>query len=238
MKVEKSFDSSDPITAYCVNITLKQDPAQEEISAKTMENCKNYVMLGDPQVYRLGQNMIRLTNAKRALDIGTFTGASAFAWALALPQDGEILSMDINHENLHKVGKPIIDSKPEIARKINFKLGRAIDTLDSLLANGEAEKWDFAFIDADKQSYPEYYEKCVQLIRPGGVILIDNALWEGKVVEDQQDKETECIHRTNLLAANDNRVDNILLNMGDGAHLIFKKNMRPVRRPLADGTMN
>ncbi|MCP9257381.1 Catechol-O-methyltransferase domain-containing protein 1 [Dirofilaria immitis] len=166
--------------------------------------------------------MIRLIKAKRILDIGTFTGASALAWALALSSDGEVLSIDVSHESLNITGKTIFDKIPNITKKINFKLGSALEVLDSLIADGQSEKWDFAFIDADKQNYPNYYERCVQLLRSGGVILIDNALWGGQVIKENKDYTTQCIDKTNQLVSRDNRVDNLLLTLGDGIHLIFK----------------
>ncbi|VBB33479.1 unnamed protein product [Acanthocheilonema viteae] len=176
-------------------------------------------MLGAPEVLQMGKNMIKLIKAKRILDIGTFTGASALAWAFASSPDSEILSMDISHGSL-RITKKIFEKIPDIAKKINFKLGHALETLDTLIANGESGNWDFAFIDADKENYPNYYERCVQLLRSGGIILIDNALWNGKVVGENKDYATECIDKVNQLAYKDNRVDNILLTLGDDKHLI------------------
>uniref|UniRef100_F1L847 Catechol O-methyltransferase domain-containing protein 1 n=1 Tax=Ascaris suum TaxID=6253 RepID=F1L847_ASCSU len=219
--VSKSHRSNDPIVKYCTSISVKQDPILQKLTENTLKNAP--MGLGAPEVHQFGQNLIRLTHAKRALDIGTLTGASALAWALAVPADGEVISMDIDLEKLKRYGKEFIDSKPEISKKINFKLGPAVETLDSLIAAGESGKWDFAFIDADKTSYPYYYEKCVQLLRPGGVILIDNALRCGRVVLEDKDDETKAIDETNHIIANDTRVDNMLLNLGDGTHVVFKK---------------
>uniref|UniRef100_A0A0M3IHN3 O-methyltransferase n=1 Tax=Ascaris lumbricoides TaxID=6252 RepID=A0A0M3IHN3_ASCLU len=202
--VSKSHRSNDPIVKYCTSISVKQDPILQKLTENTLKNAP--MGLGAPEVHQFGQNLIRLTHAKRALDI-----------------DGEVISMDIDLEKLKRYGKEFIDSKPEISKKINFKLGPAVQTLDSLIAAGESGKWDFAFIDADKTSYPYYYEKCVQLLRPGGVILIDNALRCGRVVLEDKDDETKAIDETNHIIANDTRVDNMLLNLGDGTHVVFKK---------------
>uniref|UniRef100_A0AC35GAR6 O-methyltransferase n=1 Tax=Panagrolaimus sp. PS1159 TaxID=55785 RepID=A0AC35GAR6_9BILA len=225
-------------------------------------------MLGAPEVLQFGKNFIRLIHAKRCLDVGTFTGASALAWALALPVDGEVASFDVDHTALNAVGTPIFDKHTEIKQKIKFHLGPAIDALDklifdgesgkwdfafidadkqnypkyyekcmtllrsggvifidNLIYDGESGKWDFAFIDADKQNYPKYYEKCMTLLRSGGVIFIDNALWSGKVATDP-DNLTEmgkAIDATNKLIAADVQADNMLLNLGDGCHVVFKK---------------
>lgn len=137
------------------------------------------------------------------LFLGTFTGASAAAWAEALPNDGHVLSLDVTHTHLDAIGRPILEKHPEIFKKIDFKKAPALDVLgkvykggkkilktslkfkkfnkliiftliDALLKNGEAGKWDFAFIDADKPNYPNYYDRLIQLLRPGGVILVDN----------------------------------------------------------------
>ncbi|KHN79155.1 Caffeoyl-CoA O-methyltransferase 2 [Toxocara canis] len=221
--ISKSYNTNDPIIKYCANVSLKPDPLQVQLAENTIKNAPMHGMLGAPEVLQFGQNLIRLTRARRALDIGTYTGGSALAWALALPPDGEVISMDIDHTNLSRYGKHIIDSKPDVARKISFKLGPAINTLDSLIAAGQNGTWDFAFIDADKENYPNYYTKCVQLLRPGGVILIDNALRGGTVVLEEKDESTKAIDATNHMIANDTRVDNTLLNLGDGTHVVFKK---------------
>ncbi|VDK85391.1 unnamed protein product [Litomosoides sigmodontis] len=222
IKISKSYNTNDPVIQYCANISVKENVMEKELRERTMRLHKNYMMLGAPEVLQVGKNMIKLIKAKRILDIGTFTGASALAWALASPSDGEILSMDVSHESLNITKGEIFEKIPDITRKISFKLGPALETLDDLIANGQSGKWDFAFIDADKGNYPNYYDRCVQLLRSGGVILIDNALWSGKVVQEDRDYATQCIDKTNQLASNDNRVDNILLTLGDGTHLIFK----------------
>ncbi|CAG9540355.1 unnamed protein product [Cercopithifilaria johnstoni] len=223
VKIAKSYDTNDPIIQYCTNISVKQDVMEKKLCEITMRIRKDYIMLGAPEVLQMGKNMIKLIKAKRILDIGTFTGASALAWALASPSDAEILSMDVSHESLNITEKEIFGKIPDIAKKINFKLGPALETLDALIANGQSGKWDFAFIDADKVNYPNYYERCVQLLRSGGIVLIDNALWNGEVVREYKDCATQCIDKTNQLASEDNRVDNVLLTLGDGTHLIFKR---------------
>uniref|UniRef100_A0A0R3RVM6 O-methyltransferase n=1 Tax=Elaeophora elaphi TaxID=1147741 RepID=A0A0R3RVM6_9BILA len=223
VRIGKSYNTMDPIIQYCTNISVKQDVLEKELREKTMQTHRNYIMLGAPEVLQMGKNMIKLIKARRILDIGTFTGASALAWALASPSDGEVLSMDVSHEDLNTTGKEVFDKIPDIARKINFKLGPALQTLDTLIANGQSGKWDFAFIDADKQNYPNYYERCVQLLRSGGIMLIDNALWSGQVIREDKDYSSQCIDKTNQLASEDSRVDNLLLTLGDGTHLIFKR---------------
>uniref|UniRef100_A0A914PR60 O-methyltransferase n=1 Tax=Panagrolaimus davidi TaxID=227884 RepID=A0A914PR60_9BILA len=206
-------------------VSVKQNEIEKELYNATFTLGKESMMLGAPEVLQFGKNFIRLIHAKRCLDVGTFTGASALAWALALPADGEVASFDLDHTALNAVGTPIFDKHTEIKQKIKFHLGPAVDALDKLIFDGESGKWDFAFIDADKQNYPKYYEKCMILLRPGGVIFIDNALWSGKVATDPNNL-TEMgkeIDETNKLIAADVQADNMLLNLGDGCHVVFKK---------------
>uniref|UniRef100_A0A914DMK9 O-methyltransferase n=1 Tax=Acrobeloides nanus TaxID=290746 RepID=A0A914DMK9_9BILA len=170
-------------------------------------------MLSAPEILQFGKNFIQFIGAKRVLDIGTFTGSSALAWALAVPSDGEVISMDVQHETLNAIGKQIIDKRPEISKKIKFELRPATETLDNLIEKGEAGKFDFAFIDADKINYPIYYTKSMELLRPGGVIFVDNALWHGKVVtEPDGDDDTRAIAKCNDLISNDPASTNVTVN--------------------------
>uniref|UniRef100_A0A0K0DXP0 O-methyltransferase n=1 Tax=Strongyloides stercoralis TaxID=6248 RepID=A0A0K0DXP0_STRER len=222
--VTKSYSSkANPIAKYCTNITVKQSQLEKEIMQNTINNHKQFIMLGAPEVLQVGKNFIRLINAKKCLDIGTFTGASAVAWATALPDDGKVYSFDVSHEALNLIGKPLIDEEERISKKISFIKGQALDFLDQLITNGEAGTWDFAFIDADKPNYPNYYHRLMELLRPGGVILVDNALWSGTVVDDKHcDEATNAIRNLNTIISEDNRCDNMLLNVGDGLHVVFK----------------
>jgi len=151
--LSKSFHAADAKIQYCVEHSLRLDPVQDELMAKTLAEAPDGGMIGAPEVLQFGANFIRLIKAKRVLDVGTFTGASAFAWALAVPADGEVLTMDVSHECLDKYGRGIMEKKPDVIKKIKFFKGPALEKLDSLIAAGESGKWDFAFIDADKQNY-------------------------------------------------------------------------------------
>ena len=155
-------------------LTVKQSEVEKELCENTFNLGDSSRMLGAPEVLQFGKNFIHLIGAKRCLDVGTFTGASALAWALALPEGGEVLSFDVDHSALKKAGLPAIKKHPEIEKKITFHLGPAVDKLEDLIAKGESGKWDFAFIDADKENYPKYYQLCMKLLRSGGIIFIDN----------------------------------------------------------------
>uniref|UniRef100_A0A1I7VR80 O-methyltransferase n=1 Tax=Loa loa TaxID=7209 RepID=A0A1I7VR80_LOALO len=204
------------------------DPIQKIIRKRTL-NLPDGGMIGAPEVIQLGQNLIHLIQAKKAIDIGTFTGSSAVAWALAMPNGSEVLTIDIYPGN-YEISRDLINARPDIYSKIKRHLGPAVQKLgkcNAMLASGEAGKWDFIFIDADKINYPRYYEQSVNLLRSGGVIIIDNALWGGSVIKKTRypgDRNTAAIDETNQKASKDSRVYNYLMNIADGIHVIFKKN--------------
>uniref|UniRef100_A0A7E4URQ6 O-methyltransferase n=1 Tax=Panagrellus redivivus TaxID=6233 RepID=A0A7E4URQ6_PANRE len=218
----KSYETEDPIIAYCAAHSLKQTPAEKELHEATIANERMSGMLGAPEVLQLGKNFIELIGAKRALDVGTFTGASALAWATALPADGQVQTFDVNHTPLEKTGLPVLNKYPEIKKKIVFNLGSAVDKLDEFIANGEEGKFDFAFIDANKEAYPVYYEKSMKLLRKGGVILIDNSLMHGGVLNPTTDG-LKGIDGCNKQIQADDANANILLTLGDGTHVVFKR---------------
>uniref|UniRef100_A0A7E4ZSJ0 O-methyltransferase n=1 Tax=Panagrellus redivivus TaxID=6233 RepID=A0A7E4ZSJ0_PANRE len=218
----KSYQNKDPIITYCVEHSLKQTPAEKELQESTLAKERMAGALGAPEVLQLGKNFIELIGAKRALDIGTFTGASALAWAVALPEDGQVHTFDVDHTPLENTGLPVFNKYPEYKKKIVFNLGSAMDKLDELIANGEEGKFDFSFIDANKDTYPEYYEKSMKLLRKGGVILIDNSLMFGSVLNPIQPGH-KAIDACNKKIFADQANANILLTLGDGTHVVFKR---------------
>uniref|UniRef100_A0A1I8EQR8 O-methyltransferase n=1 Tax=Wuchereria bancrofti TaxID=6293 RepID=A0A1I8EQR8_WUCBA len=223
------------IYGYCVNISLKMDPIQKIIFKRTLD-LPGGGMIGAPEVLQLGQNLIHLIQAKKAIDIGqnahllgTFTGSSAVAWALAMPKGSEVLTIDIYPGSYDSINRDLIKTRPDIYPKIKRHTISNFQISDAMLASGEAGKWDFVFIDADKINYPRYYDQSVNLLRPGGVILIDNALWGGSVVKGSgyiKDRNTAAVDETNQKASKDSRVYNYLMNIADGIHVIFKKNTK------------
>ncbi|CAJ0948934.1 unnamed protein product, partial [Mesorhabditis belari] len=222
-KVNKSYHGhEDPIIDYCTGLTIKLHPLQQELQDATLAHHKMYVMLGAPEVLTIGQNFLKLIQGKNCLDIGTFTGASALAWALAIPDDGKVVTMDVDHSALDEIGRPVIDKCSKTAHKIDFRLGSAIDTLDKLIAEGKSGQFDFAFIDADKENYTNYYDKCMQLLRPGGVILVDNALWSGRVTHENKSPDSAAIDACNRHISADKHSHSFLVNTGDGLHVAFK----------------
>ena len=166
--------------------------------------------------------LARLTGAKRVVELGVFTGYSSLAVALALPEDGRIIACDVSEEWTKRARGYWAEAGQ--AHKITLKLGPGVETLDKLLAEGEAGRFDLAFIDADKVSYDQYYERVLELLRPGGLVLIDNVLWSGQVA-DPGDKspETEALRKLNAKIKADERVDMVLLPLADGIMMARKR---------------
>jgi predicted O-methyltransferase YrrM len=167
--------------------------------------------------------LIQLMGAKKTLEVGVFTGYSSLAVALALPSDGKIIACDTNEE--YTAIARHYWQKAGVADKIDLRIAPALDTLDELIAQGQANTFDFAFIDADKSNYDNYYERALQLVRPGGLIAIDNVLWGGKVADrNVQDNRTKAIRELNQKLHQDKRVTISLVPIADGLTLARKVN--------------
>ena len=166
--------------------------------------------------------LVELIGAKRIVEVGTFTGYSSIAMALALPADGRLIACDVSDEFTSIARR--YWQEANVADKIELRLGPAVATLDSMLVAGEAGCFDMAFIDADKENYDAYYERCLQLLRPGGLILIDNVLWGGRPADaNEQDESTTEIRALNAKIHADERVTASLLSIGDGLTLARKR---------------
>jgi caffeoyl-CoA O-methyltransferase len=166
--------------------------------------------------------LIRLTSARRTLEIGVFTGYSSTAVALALPDDGRIVACDVNAEWTAIARR--FWREAGVEHKIDLRLAPALETLDRLLAEGQAGSFDFAFIDADKENYDGYYERALQLVRPGGLIAVDNVLWHARVIDPEvKDTDTLAIRALNEKLHGDERVWLSLVPIGDGVTLACKR---------------
>jgi predicted O-methyltransferase YrrM len=166
--------------------------------------------------------LVRVLGARRAIEIGTFTGYSALAVASALPVDGKLICCDISDE-WTLIGRRYWD-EAGVSQRIDLRLGPALATLDALLHDVGANAFDFAFIDADKSNYDAYYEACLKLVRTGGLIALDNMLWGGQVAEpDAHDDDTDALRALNAKIRDDTRVDACLLTVGDGVMLARKR---------------
>lgn len=171
---------------------------------------------------RLMELLIRLMGARRCLEIGTFTGYSALAVARALPSDGLLVAMDVNSETT--AAARAYWEEAGVAGKIDLRIAPALDTLSELLDAGEAGCFDAAFIDADKANYGRYFETCLELLRPGGLIMVDNVLWSGRVADpENHEPNTEAIRAFNRAVRDDPRVDHCVVPIADGLTLAIRR---------------
>lgn len=206
---------------YILDKSLREHPSQVKLREQTatMSLAKMQV---SPIQAQFMQMLIRLMGAKKILELGTFTGYSALSMALALPEDGKLITCDINDE-WTKIAHPYWKESRQ-DKKIELRLAPALDSLQQLLNEGYKQQFDLIFIDADKTNYVEYYELGLKLIKPKGVILIDNVLWDGKVIDDTQvGGQTREIRRLNNLLKEDQRVHVSLLPIADGLFLVQPK---------------
>lgn len=180
------------------------------------------VMQISPEQGQLMALLVELLQAKKTLDIGTFTGYSAMVVALALPKEGKVITCDVD-TRVTAIAQRFWQ-KAGVADKIDLRINPALVTLDELLNNGEAGTFDFAFIDADKANYAVYYERALALLRVGGLIAIDNVLWSGKVADpDDQESNTQTIRAFNTRIHQDERVTISLVPISDGLTLARKR---------------
>ncbi|RQP24334.1 class I SAM-dependent methyltransferase [Piscinibacter terrae] len=218
--MSRTLTIDDTLFQYIVDHAAREHPAQVGLREATRDHPYAGMQIGPDQ----GQFMallVKLIGAKRTIEIGVFTGYSALSVALALPEDGRVLACDINDE-FTRVGKPFW-KQAGVEHKIDLKLQPAMKTLDERLAAGEAGRYDFAFIDADKRSYDGYYERCLQLVRQNGLIAIDNTLWSGEVARPAKNEDTAALQALNDKLHRDERVDVSLLTVGDGLTLARKR---------------
>lgn len=166
--------------------------------------------------------LLKLTRAVRTIEIGVFTGYSSLCTALALPENGQIIACDVSAEWTSVARRYWAEAG--VADKISLRLGPATETLDALLADGQAGTFDFAFIDADKANYDQYYERALKLVRPGGLLVFDNMLWYGKVADEKvQDEDTVALRALSGKLHHDERVFVSLIPVGDGITLALKQ---------------
>ena len=213
-----SIGLSPLLNEYVVGAHAPEHPVLEKIRVAT-GRMRNAGMQIAPEQGRFLAFLVRLMGARRTLEIGTFTGYSALAVALALPDDGTLLACDVSEE-WTAIGRAHW-REAGVAEKIDLRIGPALDTLAALVAeDGAAGSFDFAFIDADKPEYDGYYEACLKLVRVGGLIVFDNMLQAGRVVDPSTSEEgVAAIRLLNAKLAIDDRIDAVLLPVGDGMTL-------------------
>jgi caffeoyl-CoA O-methyltransferase len=205
---------------YVLAHGAREHPAQAALREATRSHPHAGMQIGADQGALMAL-LVKLLGARRTIEIGVFTGYSALTVALALPADGRVLACDVSDEYT-RIGQPFW-GQAGVAHKIELVLQPALVTLDARLARGEASQYDFAFVDADKTSYDAYYERCLQLVRAGGLIAFDNTLWSGAVARRAEDADTRALQALNDKLHADERIDCALLTVGDGLTLARKR---------------
>lgn len=216
----RTLPLDEPLHAYLLAHSLREHPCLAALRAETQAHPHASMQIS-PEQGQFMQMLIQLLGARRALEVGTFTGYSALAVALALPADGHLLACDLSAEYT-ALGRPHW-ARAGVLDRIELVLGPALATLDARLRAGEAGRYDFAFIDADKTNYDNYYERCLELVRPGGLIAFDNVLWSGRVARPAQDADTRALQALNDKLHGDPRIDLALVPIGDGLSLARKR---------------
>jgi predicted O-methyltransferase YrrM len=216
----RSITLNDALYQYMLSVSLREPPVLKELRERTAR-LPAAMMQISPEQGQFMQWLAATLGVRRAIEVGVFTGYSALATALALPADGELLALDISAEYTD-IGVPFW-KQAGVDNRIRLRLGPALDSLHAMIAAGEAGQFDFAFIDADKENYENYYEALLQLLRVGGVILVDNVLWNGRVIDpSSNDSATTALRAFNLKVAGDERVALSMLPVGDGLSLMRK----------------
>ena len=214
-----------PITQRAIDYLrangVREAPVLARLRAETAKLPMSMMQIA-PEQGALLQMLVRLIGARRCIEVGTFTGYSSLAVALALPDDGRITACDVSEEWTQIARR--YWSEAGIAGKIDLRLAPAGETLDALIAGGGTGAFDFAFIDADKTGYDAYYERLLQLLRPGGLIVFDNVLWGGSVADPaDRSADTEALRALNAKLATDQRIDLCMVPVGDGFSLCRKR---------------
>ena len=218
---ERTLNLDKRLYEYLIGHSAREHPVQRELREAT-SGMPHAGMQISPDQGQFMALLARLLGARRTIEVGVFTGYSALSVALALPPDGRIVACDVNEEWTAMARK--YWAKANVADRIDLRLAPALQTLDGLIATGEAARYDFAFIDADKPNYLAYYERCLTLVRPGGLIAVDNTLWSGAVADlADNSANTVAIRAFNDAVHADARVELAMLSIGDGLTLAMKK---------------
>jgi predicted O-methyltransferase YrrM len=213
----RTLQLDDRTYEYLLAHSLREDPRLAALRAETASHPRVNMQIA-PEQGQFMQMLARLCGARRAIEVGVFTGYSSLAVMLAMPDDARLLALDVSEEYTDVARRHW--QAAGVADRIELVLAPARDTLDARLAEGEAGQYDFAFIDADKTGYLGYYERLLKLLRPGGLILVDNTLWDGEVANpDNREAETEALRAFNDALHRDPRIDLALLPVGDGLTL-------------------
>jgi predicted O-methyltransferase YrrM len=216
----KNLALDETLYNYLLSVSLQEAEVLKQLRKKTATLPMSVMQIA-PEQGQFMALLVKLISAKKTLEIGVFTGYSTLVIALALPEDGKIIACDIDRQYTEIARQ--YWQQANVNHKIDLHIAPALETLDKLIAQGQENTFDFAFIDADKNNYSNYYERALKLIRPGGLIAIDNVLWSGKVADPKDtDKRTISIREFNQKLHQDPRVSISLLPIADGLTLAMK----------------
>lgn len=217
----KTIGLSDELAAYVREVGTREPDVLARLREETAAIPQHRMQISPEQGAFLAL-LVELIGARRCIEVGTFTGYSSTAVALALPEDGRLVCCDVSEEWTALARK--YWDEAGVAGRIDLRIAPASETLDRLLGDGEGSTYDFAFVDADKAGYDGYYEQLLRLVRPGGLIAFDNTLWGGAVLDkDTDDKDTRALQALNLKLAGDDRVSLCLLPVSDGVTLARRR---------------
>jgi len=217
----RSIHLTDKLYDYLLAVSLRDDKLLRRLRRETERMPMGGMQIAREQGQFMGL-LVELMGAKKALEVGTFTGYSSLCVARALPADGRLVCCDVS-EAFTRVARDYW-REAGVAAKVTLELGPALRTLDRLIAGGSAGSFDFAFIDADKPNYRNYYERCLELVRPGGLIAVDNVLWGGRVADARiKDADTRAIRAFNRRLKEDRRILLSMLPLGDGLSLALRR---------------
>ena len=217
---KKTLGLDQPLYEYFLSVSVREVEVLQKLREETAKHPAAIMQIA-PEQGQFMALLVQLLGAKKTLDIGVFTGYSSLVVALALPAEGKIIACDIDEESTAIARR--YWQQAGVIDKIDLHLAPAIETLNKLIDEGQTNTFDFAFIDADKRNYDNYYEQALKLIRPGGLIAIDNVLWSGRVADPlDDDKRTVAIRAFNQKLALDERVKISLVPIADGLTLALK----------------
>lgn len=216
----RSIGLSDEVHRYLLDVSLRETPLLAELRRHTAEHPAAAMQIS-PEQGQFMALLVRLIGARRCLEIGVFTGYSSLVVAAALPADGRLVACDVSEE--YTAVARAFWERAGVADRIDLRLAPALETLDGLLAAGEAGRFDFAFIDADKPGYRGYYERALELLRPGGLLAADNTLWSGSLIDPGEDENARALADFNEHLRDDQRIDLSLVPIGDGLTLARKR---------------
>lgn len=217
----KTLSMTPRLYHYLLSISLREAPLLKSLREETATLSSHRMQIA-PEQGQFMALLIELMGAQRIIEVGVYTGYSSLVMALALPNEGQLIACDINDET-GAIAQRYWQAAG-VADKIDFRLGPALDTLDQLLHEEQANPFDFVFIDADKANYPHYYERALSLVRPGGLIVIDNVLWSGEVANPNNvESITKNIRAFNKKLASDDRIMISVLPLADGLTLARKR---------------